>query len=272
MKISRSIRRPLRRFIYRIKIRILDLKCKHLVEQLKDTLKNQEAEIPVIVISYNNGTYVQNITSQLNQYEITPIIIDNRSTSEQTKLILSTLEKSGNAHIIRSRYNFGHEVGFLQPVYDVLPEIFCYTDPDLQLNRNLPSNFINTLIDLTEEFNVYKAGFALSLKGGGPLRDIRVHSSHTKPFLYDNHLSIEEFESRYWAFRIVHESLEIYAAPIDTTFAAYRKSNYFGDFHNAIRVAGNFSASHLPWFEELDLLDPEQKTHYRNKNRSSNWV
>ena len=272
MKISRSIRRPLRRFTYSIKSRLLYRKCSHLVEQLENALQILESEVPVIVVSYNNSVYVQNITNQLNRYKIKPIIIDNCSTSKQSQSILSGLEQAGNAHIIRSKYNFGHEVGFLQPVYDVLPELFCYTDPDLELNKNLPNNFISTLISLTTEFNVYKAGFALSLKGHGPLRKITIHSRHTKPFLYEKHISIEEFESRYWVYRLMHDTYELYAAPIDTTFAAYRKSNYFGDFHHAIRVAGDFSAIHLPWFEELDLLNKEQRASYRKNNKSSNWV
>jgi hypothetical protein len=187
-------------------------------------------------------------------------------------LILKELESNGLILLVRSGYNFGHEVGFLQPIYDILPEIFCYTDPDISLNENLPQNFINILSGLTREYNVYKAGFALALKGHGPLKDIKIHSRHTKPFLFDRDFSIEEFESRYWVNRLEHNRYELYAAPIDTTFAVYRKSNYFGDFHNAIRVAGDFSAIHLPWFKNLDLMDASGKKEYSRKNRSSNWA
>jgi hypothetical protein len=271
MKISKSIRHPLRRFGFRIRQWTLARKCRGLVKQIREILSSIN-EIPVFVISYNNGVYVQNITGQLNRYGITPIVIDNNSTSEDTHSILNTLENEGKIRLARSDYNFGHEVGFLQPVYDILPEIFCYTDPDIALNKNLPHNFIDILLDLTKEFKVYKAGFALSLEGHGPLKDIKVHSRHTKPFLYDRQLSIEEFEARYWVNRLKHDNYELYAAPIDTTFAAYRKSNYFGDFHNAIRVAGDFSAIHLPWFKEQDVMDETQKKEYSRKNRSTNWA
>lgn len=272
MKIKKSIRYPLRRFAYNIKRRFLFRKCRHLVEQIEDILAKRNDTIPVIVISYNNGVYVDNITRQLNHYDIKPIIIDNCSSSDKTRSILAALEQSGNAVVARSRHNLGHEVGFLQPVYDILPEIFCYTDPDLQFNENLPGNFLDTLVNLTSEFKVYKAGFALSLKGHGPLKNIQVHSRHTKPFLYDEYLSVEEFESRYWVYRLLHEELELYAAPIDTTFAVYRKSNYFGDFHNAIRVAGDYAAIHLPWFSEIDIMSDEDKSYYGNRNTSSNWI
>ena len=251
---------------------MLARKCRHLVEQLRSALSAQSSKTPVVVVSYNNGVYAAHLTGQLNRYGITPIIIDNCSSSASTRSILSDLEQKGNAVVVRSRYNFGHEVGFLQPVYDVLPEIFCYTDPDIQLNERLPHDFIDTLIKLTSEFKVYKAGFALALDGHGPIKNIKIHSRHTKPFLFDEHLSIQEFESRYWVKRLRHDTLEIYAAPIDTTFAAYRKSNYFGDFHDAIRVAGDFSAVHLPWFDDLDLFDDQQRAEYQRKNRSSNWA
>jgi hypothetical protein len=272
MKITKSIRYPLRRFAYNLKRRILDRKCRHLVEHLKDVLSRHNRELPVLVISYNNGVYVDNITRQLNHYDIKPVIIDNCSTSDKTISILDALEQSGNADVVRSRYNLGHEVGFLQPVYDILPETFCYTDPDLQLNENLPKDFLHTLAKLTNEFKVYKAGFALTLKGHGPLKDIQIHSRHTRPFLYDEHLSIEEFESRYWINRLKHDELELYAAPIDTTFALYRKTNYRGDFHNAIRVAGDYSAIHIPWFKNIDFMSEEDRSAYGNKNVSSNWI
>lgn len=63
----------------------------------------------------------------------------------------------------------------------------------------------------------------------------------------------------------------MYASPIDTTFAVYRKQNYFGDFHNAIRVAGDYSAIHLPWFIELDLMNDADRDIYNKSNVSSNW-
>jgi hypothetical protein len=272
MKFFKSIRRPLRGYSNRARNWILEHRCKHIVDQLSDILSKKPDEVPVIVVSYNNGIYVRNIVSQLNQFEITPIIIDNNSSSGKTTEILNQLENSDMAYIVRSRKNHGHMVGFLKPVYDLLPETFCYTDPDLQLNEKLPKDFITTLAQLTLEFPVFKAGFALSLHGHGPLKDIKFHSCHRQPIYYEKHLSIEEFEARYWINRLKHDELELYAAPIDTTFSLYRKSNYRGDFHNAIRVAGDYSAIHLPWFKDLDFMSEEDRTAYESRNVSSNWI
>ena len=271
MKLFRSIKKPLK--LYRNKLRnwVLALKTKDIYSQFKKVLSEQVDTIPVIVISYNNGDYVKNITKQLQSFNITPIIIDNNSTSKKTIDILNSLEHKKSAYVVRSQKNFGHMVGFLKPIYDLLPEVFAYTDPDLQFNESLPDDFLSKLADLTTEFPVFKAGFALTLENHGPIKDTKFHSCHYKPIYYEKYLSIEEFESRYWVNKLEHDALELYAAQIDTTFAVYRKNNYIGKFHNAIRVAGNYSAIHLPWFEKLDLLAEKDKAEYRDKNISSNW-
>lgn len=66
--------------------------------------------------------------------------------------------------------------------------------------------------------------------------------------------------------------LKCYAAKIDTTFAVYRKSNFRYDFYDGVRVAGAFSAIHLPWFPELDIMTAEEKASYLDKNNiSATW-
>jgi hypothetical protein len=64
-----------------------------------------------------------------------------------------------------------------------------------------------------------------------------------------------------------HDRLEVYAAPVDTTFAVYQKKYFLnGDFARGVRVAGNFSTCHLPWYSHLELLsDAEQVTYLKYK-------
>jgi hypothetical protein len=271
MKFPKSIRKKSRILSIKFRDWIESLRCAHLVLQIKRALDNIDG-IPTIIISYNNGTYVRNITTQLNSYNITPIIIDNNSSSDVTQEILYSLEKNGLAYIARSRKNHGHMVGFLKPIYNLLPEIFCYTDPDISLNKNLPDDFLSKLSDLTVEFQVFKAGFALSLQGNGPLKDLKFHSCHYRPIYYEADLSIREFEARYWMLRLAHVDLDVYAAPIDTTFALYRKSNYIGNFYTGVRVAGDYSAVHLPWFKEADTLSEVERSNYKKTSVSSNWI
>lgn len=247
------------------------IKSKSLVSQLKKILPTYSNNIPVIVISYNNGVYVDNTCKQLEKFNIKPIVIDNKSTCKKTLSILRDLEKAGTANIARSSHNFGHEVGFIEPVYKLLPDVFAYTDPDLQFNENLPGDFLEKLAQLTIEFSAFKAGFALSLNPKATFKNATVRCHHIKPIPYEKTLSIKEFEEKHWLYHLQHNDLELYASPIDTTFAVYRKQNYIGDFHRAIRVAGDYSAIHLPWFVELDLMNNTDRDVYNKGNISSNW-
>lgn len=255
----------------KIRLKRLEFLSRTLREQLSAALDNTEGT-PVIVISYNNGKYVKNTCNQLGKYGIKPIIIDNHSTDPATLQLLDDINASGQALVAYSEYNFGHGVGFIDPVYRLLPDIFAYTDPDLAFHADLPSDFIEVLSDLTTEYSVYKAGFALTLNGQNRLKNTTFHSKLYKPFFFERTYTIYELESRYWKKRLQHEKLEVYAAPIDTTFAVYRKACFHGNFTDAVRVADNFSATHLPWFEDMDLFTDDESAAYLKKNRSSTWI
>jgi hypothetical protein len=241
-----------------------------LARDVERALSACQDEIPVLVVSYNNGVYVRNMVSQLGRLGVTPIVIDNRSTDEETRSTLRALAESGEARLVFSGKNCGHLVGFIEPVYRLLPEVFAYTDPDLQLHPELPGDFLRTLAGLTTTFRVYKAGFALEFPEGLATVDkaIRLRGRHPRSS-YEATFSLREFESRYWRLRLRHPDLEVWAAPIDTTFAVYRKSNFRGDLCDAVRVSGRFGAVHLPWFPELDLFSDRERAAYARGNISS---
>lgn len=230
--------------------------------------------IPLLVVSYNNGIYVANTVSQMTRLGITPIIIDNASTDPQTKNILSEIQKQGAAQIVYSRKNHGHLVGFMEPLYQALPDFFAYTDPDLQLHPEIPRNFMDILENLTHEYDAYKVGCALQLEYKG----VRAHAENRygisvrKPFAFRESYDVQKWEEQFWKKKISHPELEIYAAPIDTTLAVYNKRMYRGNFiFNSLRVAGCFSAIHLPWFPEVDIMTDAQRAAYLKDNVSSTW-
>lgn len=245
-----------------------------LAKQFTDILNVLKGEMPVMIICYNNGVYVENLVRQFNRFDITPIVIDNRSSDEQTLATLAQLAAEKQAYIAYSEKNFGHFVGLLDPIYQQLPDHFAYTDPDLDLNENLPKDFLQKLIDLTNQYKVYKVGFALDLLDDEPVIDASQHVSHTKPFGYQNDFSVRQFEAQFWRLPMQHNKLELYYAPIDSTFAVYNKQNYRGDFYDAIRVAGDYSAIHLPWFPRLDIMNKDQKLAYLKSDRKKDttWV
>lgn len=264
------LKESLKELRHTIRNYLIQRRSRQLILQLQNILSTHN-ETPVIIVSYNNGTYTENMCRQLNARNITPIIIDNHSTAPTTIIILKRLQESGTAKIAYSDYNFGHGVGFIEPVYRLLPTTFAYTDPDLQLNENLPENFLETLHNLTNRYSVFKAGFALEIENSHILKDTIIHSKQYKPIAYQKTLTIYEHEKRYWTKQLCDDDLEIYAAPIDTTFALYNKNNYDGDFHSAVRVAGDFSAIHLPWFEDIDIMSTAERDSYNKSNKSTTW-
>jgi len=247
-------------------------KAKRLIAQVKQCIDHCQDKIPVILVSYNNGTYVKNMVSQLVEYQIQPIVIDNNSSDATTLKILKKINNESMAKIAYSDINFGHMVGFLDPIYELLPEVFAYSDPDLQLNENLPKDFLTKLSNLTESYQAYKAGFALTLIKNEEIIDVYYPIKSTKPFQYSKQFTIREYEQRYWRKQLLHKNLEIFCAPIDTTFAVYRKSNFEGNFYDGVRVAGDFTAIHMPWFPKIDLMNEEEKRKYLKNNKSTTWV
>lgn len=265
----------LRRLQSRIERRRDDKALEEVGNRLSGALEDATG-VPVIVISYNNGVYVENMIRQLCARGVSAIIIDNASTDAASVSTLDKISKSGQATVIRSRRNLGHMVGFRYQVYEKLPNIFAYTDPDLQFHPDMPADFLPILEQLTWDFKAYKAGLALPLEHAG-------HRATTKnPFVRryladperrQDSYTVTEWESAYWKMRVTHPDLEIFSAPIDTTFAVYNKKNFRGDHLNpSIRVAGDFSALHLPWFKEIDPMTHSERQRYLKDNKSSTWA
>lgn len=239
---------------------------------LNNVLAKNPNAIPVFLVSYNNGVYVRNITEQLLSYDINPIIMDNKSRDGETLHILNEINQSSRGQVVYCQKNFGHMVGFLHPHYEILPEIFAYSDPDLQFSPRMPTDFLETLSGLTARYKVYKAGLALPVYPEQELTKQTKKRHKTDPFPYHENITVTDWERQHWRFPLINDRYTLYAAPVDTTFAVYRKSNYIGNFFDAVRLSGeDFDAIHLPWFPQLDLLDERRKQAYPAENRATTW-
>lgn len=243
-----------------------------LARQVDAAIKALGDPLPVLIVSYNNGVYVDHCVRQFNARSIHPLVIDNASNDAETLDLLAIIAAGGRASVIRSAVNLGARAGFHGPIYDVLPDTFGYTDPDLLFNERLPADFIEQLIEVCRQFRCFKAGFALPYQVQYGLTSKRTKTRMGNIVPCEQLMTVPEWESRFWTKPLKHDRLELYAASIDTTFAIYQKPYYNGDFFDAVRVAGDFSALHMPWFPDLDLLSPQQRSAYLKGNKSSNWV
>jgi FkbM family methyltransferase len=202
-----------------------------------------DLNIPIVIICYNNHIYVENTVNQIlkinkNYYKII-LILDNCSTFIDTINYL----KNVDCKVIYNNENVGPWITSTQnkDIYDLLPDKFILTDPDLEFNENLPDNFIEILSQLSDKYKCNKVGFALDIRDFDKMYN----------FIYFENNTIYDWEKRFWYNKINHEEYELYWASIDTTFCLVNKLNNKFD----IRVAGNFTAKHLPWYINNKLFN-----------------
>jgi len=193
---------------------------------------------PILIICFNNYKYVENTLNKLlninKDFKGDIQIIDNCSTCSQTRHYL----ENTNYKVIYRSENRGPRISPYDNVdiYNEMPEKFFLTDPDLQFNELLPSNFMDILVEISEKYKSYKTGFALDISD----------SDKMLPGVYFRGKTICEWEQTFWENKIQDEERELFWADIDTTFCLINK-NYLGS--RDIRVAGNFTAKHLPWYK-----------------------
>ena len=200
-------------------------------------------DIPIIIICYNNYKYVENTLKQIfkinEEYYKNIQILNNKSTCLNTINFLKNVDVKVINNIDNngpwiSTYNNKH-------VYDILPNKFILTDPDLKFNEDTPSDFIEILSNLSDKYNTYTIGLALKI------------SDHEKFYkdIYFSNLSIYEWEKQFWENKIHDDKYDLYYANIDTTFCLINKNNTI----HSIRIAGNFTAVHLPWYIENEIYN-----------------
>jgi len=210
-----------------------------------DIHKINKIKLPIIIISYNNHKYVLNTINQINrvnpEYTSSIIILDNCSDMPETK---DFLQKT-NYNVIINNKNNGPWIRYDKNphIYNLLPNKYIITDPDLKFNENLPSNFIEILLELSEKYKTHKIGFAL---------DISDFDKMYQSSAFNRYGTIQQGQLDMWKAPIQNSEYELYHACIDTTFCLFSKEikSIKGPKcdTNQIRVAGIFLAKHLPWY------------------------
>jgi len=197
----------------------------------------------IIIICYNNYKYLNNMVKQLENLIVEPniLIINNNSNCKYTIDYLNKLNNKYN--IINCDKNFGHLVWMEPFIFNRLPDRFIITDADLELNKNTPKNFLDIMVEISEQYKSNKVGFALDIS-----EPEKMFKYNFYDFGYNNIPTICESQKQYWVNRVIDNKLEMYFSPIDTTFCLFNKN------HNGshIRIAGDFTMKHLPWYIDID--------------------
>ena len=223
-----------------------------------------QLNIPIYVPVFNNPTYTKYFLEQLQENQCNEIyIVDNKSDYPAMISLLKELEQKYN--VVRLDRNEGpHFILRNQNFYKSLPEIFCLSDPDMELSKNLPKKFLADLLQISNQHKMGKVGFALEVPAEEELKDIELN-------MEGKIWNMREWESQWWE-NCIGKSLsgdDLYMTTLDTQFALYNK-NYFdpNDRYRCIRVAGRFTAKHLGLYKKTIVPDAEQEF-YRNSTRYS---
>lgn len=190
-------------------------------------------QIPLFIISYNRLQYLKQMLESLEPYGFSNIhIIDNKSTYPPLLEYLKSLP----CHVHFMDKNYGHKVLWNSGLFDdiVNNSPYIVTDPDIELNKNMPQNFMQELYRILGEYpHISKVGLAIKID------DLPENEQNTL---------VKQWENAFWQKKTADKQ-ELYFADIDTSFALYRPGKLDKNtFYKAMRLAGDFTCRHLPWY------------------------
>lgn len=192
-------------------------------------------DIPIIINNFNRLTTTKNLANGLHNLGYTNIhILDNNSTYPP----LLDWYKHCSYKVEHLGANLGQLAVYNSGYINKFNGWVAYSDSDIELNSYCPQGFIDTMIQGAEKYNRIKAGLALRID------DL----PRTRYGMY-----IQKEEAKFWT-----KELEpgIYDADVDTTFSIIKVGQPFQ--YQAIRLAGNLTAKHIPWYLDYEKLNPEE--------------
>jgi hypothetical protein len=220
--------------------------------------------IPVYIPTFNNPTYTSNFISQLESFNLNKItVVDNASTFPPMVKLLN--EISNKYELIRLNKNRGPHLLIRDlNYYEKLPNYFILSDPDIEISRNIPEDFINTLIEVSEEFKIGKVGLALAIPKEEELIEKFIYMDGEKR-------SLIEWEEQFWENEVGKTSQgdSIFLTTLDTTFALYNKK-YFNleDRYKSLRIGGRYTSKHLGSYAKT-IVPQEENEYYLSNTRYS---
>lgn len=224
------------------------------------------AKVPVVINSFNQPTYLRAMVDQLLALDSREILIlDQASTYPPLIDYLKEVEQV--ATVIRLRENNGPHWLFTSGLSLTLPRFFIYTDPDIVFPADMPRTLVADLIRAAEFLEATKVGLALDISRPSEMKRANINIGGAE-------YTFHSWESQFWHDPVTLGEMELYRAPVDTTFALYdreqfdplarefraRKAFDCMDTPRSFRLAGRYTSVHVPWMvddpipaEELDF-------------------
>lgn len=212
-------------------------------------------KIPIVINNFNRLIYLKQQIERLEALGYTNIyLIDNDSTYPPLLEYYDQLPYT----IFMLNRNVGHLSLWKTIIFKWFEhDYYVYTDPDILPGDDCPADFMEYFKSLLNTYPEYcKVGFALAID------DLPDH--------FGDKQKVKNWENMYWQLKMEADS-GIYIAKIDTTFALYRPGAKGGWWIPALRVAGQYTARHLPWYRDSTVIDKEEQYFIDHASRSSSW-
>jgi hypothetical protein len=231
----------------------------------RSTARVNTRRIPIVINSFNQLTYLRLMVEQLQRLGRKDIVVLDQASSFPA--LLEYLDEiARTVTVVRLRENNGPHWLFTSGFSSLLPRYFVYTDPDILFPASMPRSFIADMVRAARLTGAAKIGLALDVSRPENIKRAVLH-------LRGRDFSIPEWEQQFWDQPIRLKGLELYRAPVDTTFALYDRERfdpeikefrgeqvyYCMDMPHSYRLGGRYTSVHMPWMlddpipqEELD--------------------
>jgi hypothetical protein len=191
------------------------------------------------------------------------ILLDNHSTYEPLfdyyKEIKAELGEKIEIRLLKK--NYGCTV-YIE-LKHTLPKVYILTDPDLELNKNMPENFAEILYELSEKYKVYKIGLYLEKINKENLLECSSYD-----FEWDKLVNPIKNEK----YKLYYDWIQYGATTFCLVNTKYHKVNK-SHKRSAMRIAGDFTMKHLPWYKDsINKIPKDELYHYVKRNKSSTLV
>lgn len=218
-------------------------------------------DIPFIICNFNQLTYLRNLINQIQWYypENPIVVVDNGSDYAPLLKYYDAIDgvATNGIHVVRYPEN-----DFVKNVTQFVSETFqicdylVLTDPDLSIPPTTPPNFLEIFKTAIDNYGFHHAGFGLKVD------DIPSWNPKAGWIQGDEKALLHSPAN----IQLGGEIYTGYKAPIDTTFALYKRDNggwsapMSGEaWSNCIRL---FEVQHLPWYLHKGHLNEEMKHYY----------
>ena len=201
-------------------------------------------DIKVVINNRNRLTTTKNLVEHLLRLnpEEKIIIIDNKSSYQP---LLDWYKEVENKIRIIYQDNHGHLAIWSIRLIKELGEWFVYTDSDIELNPNFPSNWKSIMLDFWHKYQV-KVALAIDIEN--------------LPDHYRFKNQVIRNEGRWWSNEL---EPHVFEAHTDTTFFLIK--NFGDNQYDSVRLAHpNFVSRHVPWYLDLNNLDEEEVYFLKN--------